>query len=83
VFSFSRFYTRVERVLRRSLGVSEAAKADTRVKPAPPVDPSLHEEDDEGETKGPHFNIPSVLKDKVSVTAEEITDEPNLVHDEL
>jgi len=76
------FYTRVERVLRRSLGVSETAKADTRVNPAPPVDPSLEPEEDEGtEMKGPHFNIPSVLKDKVSITMEEIDDDP--LHDEL
>ncbi|KIM90780.1 hypothetical protein PILCRDRAFT_59180, partial [Piloderma croceum F 1598] len=80
------FYTRVERVLRRSLGVSETAKADTRVKPAPPIDPSSSlesEEDEETGTKGPHFNIPSTLKDKVSITMEEIDDEPDVVHDEL
>ncbi|KAI0080893.1 cation-transporting ATPase [Panus rudis PR-1116 ss-1] len=35
------FFTRVDRILRRSLGVSETAPTDTRVKPAPPVDPSL------------------------------------------
>jgi len=75
------FYTRVERVLRRSLGVSESAKADIRVKPAPPVEPPSDSED-EADTEGPHFNIPSVLKDKVSVIAEEI-DEPNSAHDEL
>ncbi|KAF8138301.1 Hsp90 protein-domain-containing protein [Boletus edulis] len=38
------FLTRVDRVLRRSLGVSETAPTDTTVKPAPPVDPSLSEE---------------------------------------
>jgi len=32
------FFTRVDRVLRRSLGVSETAKTDATVKPAPPVD---------------------------------------------
>jgi heat shock protein beta len=63
--------------------VSETAKGDTRVKPAPPVDPSLESEDDEeAKTKGPHFDIPSVLKDKVSVTMEEIH-ESETVHDEL
>lgn len=33
-----RFFERVDRVLRRSLGVSETAQADTTVKPAPPVE---------------------------------------------
>lgn len=32
------FFERVDRVLRRSLGVSESARADTTVKPAPPVE---------------------------------------------
>ena len=32
---------RVDRILRRSLGVSETAPTDTTVKPAPPVDPEL------------------------------------------
>lgn len=36
-----RFFTRVDRILRRSLGVSETAPTDDSVKPAPPVDPSL------------------------------------------
>jgi heat shock protein beta len=81
-FRLYRFYTRVERVLRRSLGVSETVQADMRVKPAPPVDPSFSsEEDEETGTKGPHFNIPSVLDDKVSITMEEIDDDA--VHDEL
>jgi hypothetical protein len=35
-----RFFTRIDRVLRRSLGVSESAATDTTVKPAPPVDES-------------------------------------------
>ena len=30
------FFSRVDRILRRSLGVSETAKADDTVKPAPP-----------------------------------------------
>lgn len=65
------------------MGVSESAKADIRVKPAPPVEPSSYSEDEtDTETQGPHFNIPSVLKDKISITAEEIN-EPNLAHDEL
>jgi hypothetical protein len=40
----SRFFTRMDRVLRRSLGVSESAKADDTVKPAPPVDETPLEE---------------------------------------
>ncbi|KZT12574.1 heat shock protein Hsp90 [Laetiporus sulphureus 93-53] len=32
------FFTRVDRILRRSLGVSETAPTDTTVKPAPPID---------------------------------------------
>ena len=35
------FFTRVDRILRRSLGVNEHAPTDTTVKPAPPVDPEL------------------------------------------
>jgi len=38
------FFTRMDRVLRRSLGVSETAKADDTVKPAPPVDDTPLEE---------------------------------------
>ena len=41
----ARFFTRVDRVLRRSLGVSENAKTDATVKPAPPVDPELPKEE--------------------------------------
>ena len=43
-FVLFRFFTRIDRVLRRSLGVSETAPTDTTVKPAPPVDPILPEE---------------------------------------
>ncbi|KAF7355281.1 Heat shock protein [Mycena sanguinolenta] len=39
------FFTRVDRVLRRSLGVSETAPTDATVKPAPPVDPELPAEE--------------------------------------
>ncbi|KLO10241.1 heat shock protein Hsp90 [Schizopora paradoxa] len=39
------FFNRVDRVLRRSLGVSETAKTDATVKPAPPVDPEPPQED--------------------------------------
>ena len=79
----SRFYSRVERVLRRSLGVSQTAKADTEVKPAPPVDSTLEEGEETEETKEPHLNIPYELKDHISVTVEEINAETTAVHDEL
>jgi heat shock protein beta len=62
------------------LGVSETAETDTRVKPAPPVDPVLKEE----ETKEHHFQIPAELKEKFPfITMEEIDDEGNPIHDEL
>ncbi|QRV72841.1 heat shock protein HSP90 family protein [Ceratobasidium sp. AG-Ba] len=38
------FFSRMDRVLRRSLGVSETAKAEAHVKPAPPVDDTPIEE---------------------------------------
>ena len=39
----------MDRILRRSLGVSETAPTDTTVKPAPPVDPELPADADEPE----------------------------------
>jgi heat shock protein beta len=77
----NKFFTRVDRVLRRSLGVSETAPTDTRVKPAPPVNPVLEEEEEE--TMEHHFQIPAEMKEKVSLTMEEIDDEGNPMHDEL
>ncbi|KZW04134.1 heat shock protein Hsp90 [Exidia glandulosa HHB12029] len=42
------FFTRIDHVLRRSLGVSEKLEADKNVKPAPPVETGpLKEDDDE------------------------------------
>lgn len=43
--SHLRFFVRVDRVLRRSLGVSETAKTEVEIKPAPEVDPTEFEED--------------------------------------
>ena len=43
--SYHRFFVRVDRVLRRSLGVSETARAQVEIKPAPEVDPTEPEED--------------------------------------
>lgn len=85
---FDRFFTRVDRILRRSLGVSENAPTDTTVKPAPPVDPELPVnadvlEEDEFEATG---------HGKVSWEVEEIDEFGNVVkevpveqkhHDEL
>lgn len=75
----SRFFSSIDRVLRRSLGVSETAPTDTTVKPAPPVDPKLPEN---GEEKA-HIELPPEFKDKMSIEMEEIDEEGNVVHDEL
>lgn len=46
------FFSRIDRVLRRSLGVSESDKADDTVKPAPPVvAPETTEDEFASETK--------------------------------
>lgn len=53
-----RFFTRVDRILRRSLGVSETAAADSTVKPAPPIDPTV--EHDEEPEESLDFEVPVV-----------------------
>lgn len=63
------FFSRVDRVLRRSLGVSETAPTDETVRPAPPVDPKLpseesEEEEDDGKAR---VIVPDHLKDDVSL----------------
>ena len=79
---------RVDRVLRRSLGVSETAPTDTTVKPAPPVDPELLDEseyepepvpemqwppvEDDGKAK---VILPPHMQEKVKIDMEEISDE--------
>jgi heat shock protein beta len=60
-----RFFSRVDRVLRRSLGVSETAPTDTTVKPAPPVDPGLPEDKSDEEDGKPRVVVPDDMKDKV------------------
>ncbi|EMD40828.1 hypothetical protein CERSUDRAFT_111414 [Gelatoporia subvermispora B] len=85
------FFIRTDRILRRSLGVSETAPTDTTVKPAPPVDPEIKAEDDfsflddipGGDQPGVY--IPESLRDQVSWEVEEIDEEGNPVHprDEL
>lgn len=70
------FFTRVDRVLRRSLGVSETAPTDTNVKPAPPVDPEIPPEPIAGsepipdlpEDETPGVKLPDHLKDQVRRT---------------
>lgn len=86
----------MDRVLRRSLGVSETAKTDATVKPAPPVDPELPMED---EAQAP-FEFPEFpdykrgsdgkivlgdeLKDHLNIEMEELPDDDEGVHhDEL
>jgi heat shock protein beta len=83
----------MDRVLRRSLGVSEEAQADDTVKPAPPVDPELPSEEEEVQPitvqedfdGKPGVILPDDLKDKIELTMEEIDDDGNPVvqHDEL
>ncbi|PPQ69873.1 hypothetical protein CVT24_003208 [Panaeolus cyanescens] len=88
------FFTRVDRVLRRSLGVSETAETKVDVKPAPPVaspeddvepeaDPSASV-DSENDGK-PGIVLPDELKGKLDIQMEEIDDDGNVVpqHDEL
>ncbi|KAJ7129695.1 Hsp90 protein-domain-containing protein [Mycena epipterygia] len=90
------FFSRVDRVLRRSLGVSETAPTDTTVKPAPPVDPELPTEEfveplpempepvDQFADNKPGIVLPDHLKDQVSIEMEEIDEFGNVVeHDEL
>lgn len=71
-----RFFSRMDRVLRRSLGVSETAPTDESVKPAPPVDPKLPSDEesegppvvfkDEAQDDKPQIILPDDLKDKES-----------------
>jgi len=68
--------------LRRSLGVSETAKTDESVKPAPPVETNSDATD---ESDKPGIVLPDHMKDKVQIEMEEIDEEGNPVvqHDEL
>ncbi|KAJ7068255.1 Hsp90 protein-domain-containing protein [Mycena amicta] len=84
------FFTRVDRVLRRSLGVDELAPTDTTVKPAPPVDPEVPEEGYPPEfeyppgTEKPGIHLPDHMKNDMSIEMDEIDEEGNVVvHDEL
>ncbi|KAI9001433.1 heat shock protein Hsp90 [Trametes punicea] len=82
------FFTRVDRILRRSLGVSETAPTDTTVKPAPPVDPELPANADAPESEDDFESA----RGQVSWAVEEIDEFGNVVqevpvenkrHDEL
>ncbi|KAI0327766.1 heat shock protein Hsp90 [Cubamyces sp. BRFM 1775] len=70
------FFTRVDRILRRSLGVSETAPTDTTVKPAPPVDPELPADADVPEPDEFEGG-----RGKVSWAVEEIDEFGNVVKD--
>ena len=92
-----RFFVRVDRVLRRSLGVSETARADESVKPAPPVDEKSLDDLETEKTKvsledylqqkenqgGPKIDIPDEWKDQLSIELEDVYDEPQYKRDEL
>ncbi|KAH6914924.1 Hsp90 protein-domain-containing protein [Coprinopsis sp. MPI-PUGE-AT-0042] len=79
VQSKNHFFNRVDRVLRRSLGVSEKAQADVTVEPAPPVSPpEAPKPKVETEEEKPRVIIPDHLKDKVAIELEEYTDDEEL-----
>ena len=89
----------MDRVLRRSLGVSETAPTDTTVKPAPEVDPVVLDEshyeppkaawagafDDLPEWKDgkPRVLLSDEMKEKIEIDIEEMDDDAQPVHDEL
>lgn len=78
----NKFLSRVDRVLRRSLGVSETAPTDETVKPAPPIDPEIPEMIPEDEQHP--FNPPDWIdEERFKIEVEEIDEQGNVVHDEL
>ncbi|PSS05372.1 hypothetical protein PHLCEN_2v3861 [Hermanssonia centrifuga] len=96
-FKRNRFFTRVDRILRRSLGVSETAPTDSTVKPAPPVDSKPVEEEElsfddthvriDPEMMGLFDQQEAAPQAQAHWEVEEIDDEGNAVkpvsHDEL
>ncbi|KIK65280.1 hypothetical protein GYMLUDRAFT_38715 [Collybiopsis luxurians FD-317 M1] len=80
------FFGRVDRVLRRSLGVSEHAPTDDTVKPAPPVDPELPKFEElykmPPEDGKAGVYVPPHMQDDLSIEMEEIDDDNNVVVDE-
>lgn len=79
----NQFLSRVDRVLRRSLGVSETAPTDETVKPAPPIDPEIPEMiPEDGEQH--NFSPPDWIdEEQFKIEVEEIDEQGNVVHDEL
>jgi heat shock protein beta len=80
---------KIDRALRRSLGVSETAPTDETVRPAPPVDPSMPteeelmeealkrlDEEDDGKAK---VILPDHLKDQISIEMEEMDDDEDFI----
>lgn len=63
--TLNRFFSRVDRVLRRSLGVSETAKTDESVKPAPSVETEAPAQVDDSDGNKPGIVLPDHMKDKV------------------
>jgi len=87
---------RVDRVLRRFLGVLENAPTDTTVKPAPPVDPVILDEVEYEPKPEPLFNeapefddgkprviLSEEMKKKIDIDIEEVDEDFSPVHDEL
>ncbi|KAL9712700.1 hypothetical protein Ac2012v2_003937 [Leucoagaricus gongylophorus] len=83
------FMFKIDRALRRSLGVSETAPTDESVRPAPPVDPSMPteeelmeeymkglDEEDDGKAK---VVLPDHLKDQISIEMQELPDDEDIV----
>ena len=72
-------------MLRRSLGVSESAKPNVKVSPAPPIDTSPLDPED----AKPRLEVPDHLKGQVEFEMEAIPDDEDMYgnkikeHDEL
>jgi heat shock protein beta len=80
LIGLSRFFSRVDRVLRRSLGVSEHAKPDVTVVPAPPKSTEIVEsEPEEGSAKVAATDSP----EDATVEDAHDDDEELPLHDEL
>lgn len=66
ITTFDSFFQRMDRILRRSLGVSETAPTDTTVKPAPPVAQEALDDNDEFDFDDSHLQLdPEALGLKV------------------
>ncbi|KIJ37351.1 hypothetical protein M422DRAFT_178022, partial [Sphaerobolus stellatus SS14] len=79
----NKFFARVDKALRRSLGVSEHAQADATVRPAPPVDPNPLTTETPQEPDVPHIEVPDHLKGQLEIEMEAIPDDEDIFHDEL